>query len=166
MLAGVALFPGRQEELKVESLYTIKTAAKLIAKCSERRGLTTSRSRLHSRLASGERPYKRTLPRCPRHGVSGQDREGKVSIMVMPATDEWDRYVKDRDDAMAIAQQEQRLRRLLRKRQLFLRKSRGERQKNIFGDYYITDAAGIMPILRNVSLEWVEEQVAARPWRF
>ncbi len=86
--------------------------------------------------------------------------------MVMPATDEWDRYVKDRDDAMAIAQQEQRLRRLLRKRQLFLRKSRGERQKNIFGDYYITDAAGIMPILRNVSLEWVEEQVAARPWRF
>jgi hypothetical protein len=86
--------------------------------------------------------------------------------MVMTTTDDWDRYVKERDEKWAIAQQEQRLRRLLRKRQLYLRKSRGERQKKIFGTYYITDAAGIMPILRSVSLEWVEEQVATRPWCF
>lgn len=90
----------------------------------------------------------------------------RIVIMLIRSDAEWKRYEEERDAEWAIAQQEQRLRRLLRKRHLYLRKSRGERQKKIFGTYYITDAAGIMPILRSVSLEWVEEQVATRPWCF
>lgn len=105
------------------------------------------------------------------YGACGMEPRASNAIerilgMLARTTDEWKRYEEERDHDWAIAQQEQRLRRLLRKRHLYLRKSRGERQKEIFGAYYITDAAGIMPILRRVSLEWVEEQVATRPWCF
>jgi hypothetical protein len=86
--------------------------------------------------------------------------------MFMQTTEVWELYQKARDREREIARAEQRLRRVLRKVRLHLRKSRGKRQQKLFGTYYITDQAGIMPILRNVTLEWVEEQVATRPWSF
>jgi len=64
--------------------------------------------------------------------------------------------VADKSD---YAMLEKRIRRALAKGRLRLHKSRGERQKMIFGDYWLTDCLGIMPILRRVDLLSLAKQL-------
>jgi hypothetical protein len=52
----------------------------------------------------------------------------------------------------AIQALEKRVRRALRYGKLVLHKSRGERERDLFGRYWVCDSLGVMPILRHVEL--------------
>lgn len=62
-----------------------------------------------------------------------------------------------REQAMRLL--EKRVRRSLRYGRLRLHKSRSERDKAVFGRYWVCDALGVMPILRHVELPALARQL-------
>lgn len=64
---------------------------------------------------------------------------------------------QEREQAMRLL--EKRVRRRLRQGQLWLHKSRGERNTWLFGRYWVSDSMRVMPILRNVELPALARQL-------
>jgi hypothetical protein len=70
----------------------------------------------------------------------------------VPESKEVQRYGATVAREAALRVLESRVRRRLRNQCLVLHKSRGSRQSNLFGRYWVTDYGNVMPILRHVDL--------------
>jgi hypothetical protein len=69
--------------------------------------------------------------------------------------------VQEHREKVEIRLLESRVRRRLREGRLHLHKSRSARDKWLLGRYWVSDRLGVMPILRNVDLLALAQQVHA-----
>jgi hypothetical protein len=72
--------------------------------------------------------------------------------VAIPESDEVRRHIKKQLREQALRLLEKRVRRALKYGRLVLHKSRGERNTDLFGRYWVCDSMGVMPILRHVEL--------------
>lgn len=70
----------------------------------------------------------------------------------IPASKEVREFEKSQEREHEVRLLEARVRRALRHHHLHLHKSRGDKQRYLLGRYYVTDRAGVMPILHHVEL--------------